>query len=407
MKEKLTPITLIILVLLVLIGGLTWLNSQLISRVDAGEQFIAPWLGARAFLFEQTSPYITPVAERVQVAIYGHYAQGGAYPHYLDIPFYKLIFYFPFALIKDFALALALWMSAAQIALFGVGFLSIHLAQWKPAPLNAVLFYLTLLFSFYGLYPVVGGSGAIFAALLLLLALLAIREGRDEALGILLVFGSFHLAKGGLVFILLLFWLYTAKRSRAISVAAMSFVTVFVGSFLLLPSWFMSFLGALLANSRADYGFLFSDFLQLWQLTLANPIAQILRWILIVMLLFEWGTARGKRFEHLLWAAAFSAVVVPFLNIHVSPFFYTLFFLPIALIGKIAEDRWPTHARWLISLFFVIILAAWELFPRTEDALQTLTFLLPALLLVALYWLRWWYLRAPRTWVDEANKFQR
>lgn len=407
MKEKLTLITLITFALLILIGSLTWLNGQLIPRVDAGEQFVAPWMGARAFLFEQTSPYLTSVAERAQVAIYGHYAQEGAYPHYLDIPFYKLIFYFPFALIKDFELALALWMSAAQIALFGVGFLSIHLAQWKPAPLNAALFYLTLLFSFYGLYPVVGGSGTIFAALLLLLALLAIREGWDEALGILLAFSSFHLAKGGLVFILLFFWVYTAKRSRTISVAGMSFITIFVGSFLLLPNWFMSFLGALLANSRADYGFLFSDLLQHWQPTLANPIAQILRWMLIVMLLFEWGTVRGKRFEHLLWVAAFSAVVVPFLNIRVSPFFYTLFFLPIALIGKIAEDRWFRYARGLTSLFLLISLAAWGLFLRTENALQLLTFSLPALLLAALYWLRWWYLRAPRTWVDEANKFQR
>ncbi len=407
MKEKLIPIVAIILALTLLLGGLTWLNRQLISRVDAGEQFIVPWMGARAFLFEQqTNPYSTPMAERVQIAIYGHRIQGDEYPHYLDIPFYKLFLYFPFALIKNFELALALWMSLAQIALFAVGFLSIHLTQWKPSPLNAVLYYLTLFFSFYGLYPVIGGSSTIFTALVLLLALLAIREGWDEVLGILLIFSSFYFAKGGLPFILLFFWIYTVKRSRVISVAMMSLVTVLIASFLLLPSWFMSFLSALLANSRADYGFLLRDLIALWQPSAANIITQVLFWALIVVLLFEWGSVRGKGFDHLLWTVAFSAVLVPFLNIHVSAYFYTFLFFPLALIAKIAEDRWA-YTRWLVSFFLLLILGAWGLFLRTENALQLLTFIFPGFLLVALYWLRWWYLSAPRTWADEADEFQR
>ena len=407
MKDKLLFFSVFIVALALLLGSLIWLNQQLIPRVDAGEQFAAPWMGARAFLMEGRSPYSTPIAERVQVFVYGHHVEAGAYPYYLNIPFYQLFAYLPLALIPDFNLALAVWMSFAELALFGVGFLSIYLAHWKPTPWNAVLYFLVLFFSFYGLYPVLGGSGTVFTALLLLLALLAIREGWDVLLGILLIFGSLNLARGGLLFLMLIFWVYSAKRLQAIYLSAMSLMVVLVASFLLLPSWFSTFLGAFLANSRADYGLLFSDFLQFWIPAMGAPIAQIIRWLVVLAIFLEWGALRGKSFEHLLWTAAFSVSVVPFLNIHISPYFYTFLLFPLPLLFKIVEDRWGSISHWLAALFLFLILSAWLLFARTTHALQLLTFLYPALLLLGLYWLRWWSLRAPRTWMDEANQYQR
>ena len=142
MKEKLTLITLIILAFALLLGGLTWLNMQLIQRMDAGQQFLVPWTSARAFIFEGQNPYNTPVS------------QAGM----LDLPFYALFLYFPFAIVRDVDVALSLWMSFTELALVVVGFLSIHLAGWKPSVLNAILFFLTLFFSFYGFFLYLRGA---------------------------------------------------------------------------------------------------------------------------------------------------------------------------------------------------------------------------------------------------------
>ena len=406
MKNKLLPTTGIMIGLALLLGSLAWLNIQIVSsRPDAGELFVAPWTGARAFL-DGENPYLERVAKRAQVSVYGRHAQTGEYPYYVDIPLYKLFFYIPFALIDDFEWALSLWMSVAEFALFGVGLLSIELSGWKPSAFNTVLFYLTLFCSFYGFYPVLGGSEVVFTALLLLLILFAIREEQDELLGVLLVFGTFNLAKGGLLFLLLLIWALIARRSRAISVMVMSLVTLLVISFLLLPSWILTYWNALSLNWEAGYGLLFNDLLQIWFPAFGDLIAQVLRWALVMVVVLEWFSARRGNFPHLLWFASLSICVVPFLNIYISPYFYSVLFLPFPLLSKISEERWGKVVRWVTGFSLILILSAWLLYGGTRYALQTLTFLYPVFLLLGLYWMRWWLLRSSRTWFDEIKMYQ-
>ncbi|MBT7071145.1 MAG: hypothetical protein HN855_09985 [Anaerolineae bacterium] len=404
MKEKLLSATAIIVILAALIGSLTWVNYLVAPQFSGGEELLVPWTAARAFLVEGNSPYALATAHKAQIAIYGQVAEAGEYPYHLDIPFYLLFLYFPFALIDNFDLARALWMSFAEIALFGIGFLCVYLTQWKTSRILSTLFYLSLLFGFYGLYPLIGGSGLIFTTLILLLCLVALREGWDEILGILLLFGTFRLQNGGLLFLLILFWLFITKRWRVFAIALMSLSVLFIISYMLLPDWFMPFLRSTLANLRAEQGFLFSEFLQIWQPDRGNLIAQILRWSVVVALFIEWRAARGKDFPRLIWVAGLSLAFLPFLNLRVSPLSYSALFLPLALVFKIAENRWGKRARWGIGLILTLLLGAWGLFSRFENALQILAYILPAFLVLALYWLRWWFIRPPRTWVDETAK---
>ncbi len=407
MKEKFLTGIFLVLVLAVLIGSLTWINYQVLPQLPGGEEFRAPWMSARTFLFEGNSPYTLAVAQEAQIAIYGRPAQTGENPYYFNIPFYFLFLYFPFAAIDSFDLARALWMSLAEISLAASLFLSQHLVQWKTSRLLTTLFYLALLFSFYSLYPITSGSGAVFTALILLLSLLALREGWDEVLGILLVFGTFRLQSGGILFLLILFWVVITRRWRALSITLMTLFLFVVVSLMLLPNWIMPFFRSVLANIRAEQGFLFSELLKIWQPENADLIAQILRWAVVVILFIEWRAARGKDFQRLIWVASLSLALFPFLNLRVNPLFYTTLFLPLALVFKIADNRWEVRARWGISLILLLLLSAWGLFLRFENTLQILSFALPAFLFLALYWLRWWFIRPPRTWHDETAKLQK
>lgn len=400
MKKKLLPFAAIALIFLLLVGILLAANYSITPRLSGGESFRVSWMGARIFLFEQSNPYTSDAAQETQIEIYGHPAKEGEYPYRLDIPFYLLVFYFPFAFIENFDLARALWMSFAEIALFGVGVLSIYLAEWRTSRINISLFFAALFFSFYGLYPLFEGSGAIFTALILLASLVAFREKWDEVLGILLIFGTFHLQSGGLLFFFILFFLITSKRWKIFTILGMTLIALFGITLIILPNWIIPFASSLLANSRVGQGFLLSETLQIWRPDDGLLIANILKWVSIFILFIEWRTVRGRDFQHILWVASLSIAITPFLEIHITPALFTLLFFPLALFLKTAQSRWK-NAKWGIPVFLLFLLSSWIVFLKASHALEMLTFIFPFILLLALYWIRWWLIRPPRTWADQ------
>ena len=400
--KKLLPYLLIFFALAILIAILTAANYRITPQLSGGESFRVKWMGARSYLFEHSNPYTLESAKETQIAIYGHLARADEYPYRLDTPFYLLVFYFPLALIENFDLARALWMSFAEIALFGVGFLSIYLAEWKISRTNLALFFLALFFSFYGAYPLMETSDAIFTALILFLALIAYREKWDEVLGVLLIFSISTLQNGGLLFFFILFLVFSAKRWRVFSVFAMTLSVFLAVSLIFLSDWLLPFAGALRDNAEIGQGFLLSETLQLWRDdgALIVSIASILKWIFLLILILEWRTARNKKISHILWVASLSIILVPFFNISITAALLPALFLPLALLLKTAQSRWK-NAKFFIPLSFLFLLFAWLIFLRAPHATEILTFALPLALLLALYWMRWWLIRPPRTWADK------
>ena len=291
-------------------------------------------------------------------------------------------------------------MSFAEIALFGVGLLSIYLADWKISNLNLTLFFTALFFSFYGLYPLLVGSSAVFTALILLLSLIAFREKWDEILGILLLFSSVHLQNGGLLFFFLFFLIITSRRWRVLSISIMTLIVLLSITLIIFPDWMIPYAGSFRANLRVGQGFLFSDTLQIWRPDDGALIAKIIKWVSLLLLIFEWRTVRGRDFQHILWVASLSLVITPFLGIRISPALYPFLFFPLALTFKTVEDRWK-RAKWGIPLALFLLLTTWGIFWLAQHTLEILAFLFPLTLFLALYWMRWWLVRPPRMWADQ------
>jgi hypothetical protein len=398
--KKIISIVVVALAFSLLVGILFRINYLITPELSGGDSFRVPWMGARTFLFTENNPYIAETAVGTQIAIYGQPAEESQYPYRLDTPFYLLLFLFPFALIKDFDLARALWMSFAEISLFGVGFLSIYLSEWKGSHVSFALFFSTLFLSFYGLYPLLEGSGTIFTALVLFFALIALREKWDEVLGILLIFSTIHLQNGALLLFFILFLVIVARRWRVFSIFAMSFVVVIFITLIIFPDWIIPFAGSLRANLRVGQGLLFSETLQVWRPDDGKMIANIIKWIALLLLFIEWRSARGGDFSRLLWVASLSIVMTPFLNIRTTPDLFPYFFLPLALFLKTIRSRWE-NAKWVIPVLLMLLLSSWVVFSQSVYAFEMLTFALPLILAISLYWMRWWIIRPARTWVDQ------
>jgi hypothetical protein len=154
------------------------------------------------------------------------------------------------------------------------------------------------------------------------------------------------------------------------------------------------------ANLRAEQGLLLGETFRLWSPSKGLLAAQILKWAFLLLLIWEWNNARGKDFRHLLWVASLSLVLTPFLGVPLKATLYPFLFLPLVLVFKTARERWQ-RAEWLSVALLLLLLVSeiilWQ-FPRTY---LLLAYLYPTLLLLALYWIRWWVVRPPRTWADK------
>ena len=115
-----------ILVALAILGGLVWANMLYVRTQTVEKNFLVPWLGARTFLQYGESPYDTPATQRAQIVYYGRLADEGQDPLILWLPFPVELFYLPFALVTDYVLARAIWMTCLEIALVALAFLSLR-----------------------------------------------------------------------------------------------------------------------------------------------------------------------------------------------------------------------------------------------------------------------------------------
>ena len=120
-----------VLLSIVFLVLLTIANYQYARNNPGGTDFLVHWLGTRAYFTEGISPYSDQVAVQIQNMVYGRTALPGEHELRVAYPFYSVILFFPLALIQDFTVARAVWMTILEIGLIALTLVSIqcdHLA---------------------------------------------------------------------------------------------------------------------------------------------------------------------------------------------------------------------------------------------------------------------------------------
>ncbi len=410
MPRTLTIISIIAIVCLAFasFGGLAWANTVYARAHPGGTDFLVPWLGARTFLQYGNSPYEEPAAQRAQLLYYGHPAEAEQDQLRLSVPFPIELFYFPFALITDYALARGLWMTFLEIALALIAFLSLSLTGWKPPRTLLPIFILFVVLWPHAWLPLLSGSTVIFTTLFLVGGLLVLRAERDEVAGVLLLLSAFQPLASGIFVLLILWWVLYHRRWRVLWGALMILGLLLVAAFIFLPGWFLPFLRALLAEYRQGNFFIPGAVFAGWWPAIGEKLGWALTAILVVVLFLEWRAMRGKDFRHFLWTASLTLTATPLLGVPAHPGLYVVLFFPLTLFLSTVAERWSRPRHWgLAGILLVLIFAgSWALvyYLTGLDSLAplraALIFGLPFLLLVGLYWVRWWAIRPPRTWYE-------
>jgi hypothetical protein len=403
--KTILSISFLIFISLSVLCGLVWANT-LFSRDHIGEKdFFVPWLAARTFLQYGDSPYSLAATERAQMIYYGNLAGKGQDPLRLSIPFPVELFYFPFSLITDYSLSRGIWMTCLEIALISLAILSLRLTGWKPVRTLLPIILIFSVFWIYGFLPLIGNNSVIFVSLAIVGLLLALREDRDELAGALLVIPLLKLEFTGFLVILILWWAFVQNRSRLIIGFMMTLTILMTFSFFLLLNWFLPFIGGWISHITYNPGLTPGTTLaSLWPV-FGPRLGWVISGIMLMLLFLEWRGVRRQGFRHLLWTTSLTLAATPLMGIPVASHDYVLLFFPLIHFFSIMAERWSRPGLWgltgigLIILFFGLWLVDGDLIfssVSTSNGISALSF--SGLLVLGLYWIRWWAVRPPQPW---------
>lgn len=403
----LSTVTLISIILATL-GGLTWGNT-LFARENLGEtDFLVPWLAAQTFLEYGNSPYSDPVTQRSQLIHYGRLADIGEDPLRLHVPFPAMFIYFPFALIDAYPLARGMWMTLLEIALVAFAFMTIKVSGWRINRFLLLALLLLSIFWVFGLFPLFYGQAIILVSLSTVGVLLALRGEQDELAGALLVPLLFKPSLCGLLFIFLMGSAIAHRRWGVLGGFLMASGILVGLSFLLLPDWLLSYLRSLVVHLSFNPGITPAGiFISIWP-SVGKQIGWIITALLTLLLASEFRAMLQKDSRHQIWTSSLIIAASPLIGFPISPFDYLIMFIPLILILAIIAERWRGSQKWLYRSIVITVLLVtlwvwiWLYFykPSSTEVAVNLTLVFPFLLLLGLYWIRWWAIHPPRTWFE-------
>ena len=391
----------------------TWANYIFVQENPGGNDFLVHWVGTRALMVDGLSPYSDTVAERIQTLAYGRPAEPGEHELRVAYPLYSGLIFLPYALIADYDLARAVWMTTLETALIGLAFFSLNLTRWKMSLWLLPLFLLFTLFWYHSLRPLINGNAVILVALFLAGAFAAIKSEKDELAGILLGLSTIkpHLVLLPIIFVLI--WTISSGRWKTLGWMLISLALLSISAALFIPDWPLQNLREILAyvsyNPPGTPGAVF----EIWLPATGRRLGWGLSVILGLILFGEWILSRKKEFRWFLWTGSLTLVISQWIGIQTDPGNFILLFLPLVLVFSMWEERWGRVGNGVIIIVMALLFVLpWAIFLQTvaygDQPMQhpVMLFPLPLFLLITLYWVRWWAIQPRQLMVEELQAYE-
>jgi hypothetical protein len=391
----------------------TWANYDFAQQNTGGNDFLVHWVGTRAIFVDGLSPYSDAVAERIQTLAYGRPALPGEHELRVAYPMYSALVFLPFALISDYELARALWMTTLEAALIGLAFLSLKLTRWKMSIWLLPFFLIFSIFWYHSLRPLINGNAVILVALALVAAFAALKTGKDELAGVLLAFSTIkpHLVILPIIFFLI--WTISFGRWRTLGWMLISLVLLSISAALFVPDWPLQNLREILAYSSYNPPGTPGAAFETWLPSAGRRLGWALSALMGLILVTEWVFVRRRELRWFLWTGCLTLVISQWIGIQTDPGNFILLFFPLVLVISMWVERWGRAGSVLTAItLFLLFIVPWVIFLQTvtygNQPLQhpIMFFPLPLFLLITLYWVRWWAIKPRRLLVEELRAYE-
>ncbi len=395
-----------ILFLGILLAGVTWSNYQYTLKNPGGNDFLVHWVGTRVLFFEGISPYSDEAALQIQTLAYGRPARPGEHELRVAYPLYSVVFFLPFALISDFHLARAVWMTVLEAALIGITLLSLRLCRWKPSPLMLAGLLIFSLIWYHGLRPLINGNAVILVALFITGGLLALRDGADELAGVLFAFATIKPQVVVLIVAFLLIWGAVQGRWRFVGWLVGTVLLLSLAAGLIFPDWIIQNLREVLRypayNPPGTPGAAFAQ----WWPPFGTRLGWALTFLMTLILIVEWRAGLRAEFRGFLWTALLTLNISQWIGIQTDPGNFVVLFPGMILAFALMYERWRRGAAFVSgTTLLLLFVGIWAIFLSTveygDQPIQSpvMFFPLPFVLFILLYWVRWWAFHPLGSWM--------
>jgi hypothetical protein len=367
--QKSTRLIFIIVSIILVWLGLTWANYIFSLQNPGGNDYLARWNGAHAWLSSGTSPYDPSVSLQTQFAFYGRPArpeEGEDVAHFV-YPFYTMIFLAPFAW-TNYPFSRALFMTFLEIGLLVIAQLGLKQAKWKPTPFQAAVLLLCIFLNYISVRSIILGQFAVINSLLIIAALYCIMRKRDIPAGILL---SLSTCKPQMIFLLLpflVFWGLAQNRKQLVISTTVSLVFLFVLSEILLPGWIHQWAAQLLEypTYTGRIGSLIEEAVHFFAPRSSGSISVVLQICLVALLLvFWWRSFKSPETGIFYWTATLTLVITNLVALRTATPHYLVFIPLLFIFLKNLFDS-KQHIRAIVWLF-LLIAGYWILFLITVN----------------------------------------
>lgn len=400
----------LIAIIILLIGGLTWLNLRISDRFSGTDSFLACWMGTRLLLTEGISPYDDIVSKQIRDKSEELYGQKQpAKSAQVFYPLYSGLIYFPYALIEDYLLAHSLWMTTLEIALIGLAIACLKVTRWRVPAIMFVLYFFFCLFWIHSIMPLITGNVVIIVALCLTLSVLAIRSGYDELAGILLAVSTIKPLVAIWLIVFLVIWAVFQRRWKIPIWFGGTLIILIVVSVFFFQSWLLDYLRTMFLYIRSSLPLTPAPTFKVWLPGIGERLGWLTSILLGVVLMIEWIAGSKKPdFRRMLWLACLTLVIGQGISFLSDPINAIVLLLPLVVVFSVLDERWKRTGR-IIDGFLIILLliVPWAIiYPELNhvaevEKLTILLFPLPLFILIGLYWIRWWAIRPQRTYMQE------
>ncbi len=390
--------------------GLTFLNLRIAEEYPGGQDFFTLWFGARAWVKEGLSPYSDEVEMQAKsmLAENPNLSRGNSSSFKVLYPLPAYFLVLPFGLM-DFLTARAVWMTLLEISMVILAFLSVRMAGWDVNFLKFTLLLAFCLFWYHGIRIFYDGNPSLFTAVTITLGLYFVLKKQDLAAGIILAASCFRPSMVFLLVPFVLIWAISVRRRELIWSLLITLFVLLLASLVLLPRWPLEWF-----TNVWDY---INNFFRLNSpvAIIADSMPGIRRSLMIffhavigIYLLIEWILALGKDDRWFIWTAMLTIVISNLVSFGSGTSNFTMMIPVLFLIFQSWEQRWQSGGRWMTGLILLLLGGGiWAIFLATRQGFAEpvwVYFPLPLICLIGLWWVRWWFIRPPRLYIDLAKK---
>jgi hypothetical protein len=379
--------------------GIIFINYLYSKGNYGGQDFYVNWASVRLLFFQRIDPYsqeaikyLADLAKELMIL------QSGANFQF-TAPLYSLFIYLPFSLIKNFDLSRAIWMTAMELIAFASGYFILNIFNWHPEKLITKVFFAFSLLFFYVITSLLSGSNLILLNLIFILGLKYILDDKYLIAAIMFALLTINIQTFIIPIIAVLFYSFQKKAWIFPVWFFTSIILLGLTASLFITDWPLGFLREILHNPViANFG-LPGDIINQW---LKFPLPWIWNYvalILLVLLFYELLIQVNEK-NSFIWKISLAIVLNPLIWIQTDLNILVTFLFPIGLI----YFQWTKRDKHIGSILIVLLSIAFSLglfsvglFTKSISFIKPYPFFLyiiPILiLLINLYWIRWWMVR--------------